>query len=62
MIRERTIEGLHRAKLQGKIVGRPKGKKDAKPRRKSGYILREASKKKIADQENGIYKPIENYL
>jgi putative DNA-invertase from lambdoid prophage Rac len=47
LIRERTIEGLHRVKLQGKIVGRPKGKKDAKPRRKSGYILREASKKKM---------------
>ena len=36
LIRERTIEGLKRAKLQGKKVGRPKGSKDTKKRKKSG--------------------------
>ncbi|MFN7253537.1 MAG: recombinase family protein, partial [Anaerobacillus sp.] len=42
LIRERTIEGLRRAKQQGKPSGRPKGSKDTRPRKKSGYILREA--------------------
>jgi DNA invertase Pin-like site-specific DNA recombinase len=40
LIRERTMEGIHRARMQGKHLGRPKGKKDSKPRRKSGYFLR----------------------
>lgn len=44
LIRERTLEGLHRARMQGKILGRPKGKKDSKPRRKSGYYLRYVGK------------------
>jgi len=44
LIRERTLEGLYRAKAQGKILGRPKGSKDKKDRRKSGYHLRYASK------------------
>lgn len=39
LIRERTIEGLRRAKLQGKNAGRPKGSKDGKKRKKSGYII-----------------------
>jgi putative DNA-invertase from lambdoid prophage Rac len=42
LIRERTKEGLHRAKLQGKSLGRPKGSRDRKPRKKSGYHLRYA--------------------
>jgi len=42
IIRERTLEGLARAKSQGKSLGRPKGSKDARPRRKSGYLLRYA--------------------
>lgn len=37
---ERTKAGLERAKRQGKRLGRPEGKKDTKPRRKSGYFLR----------------------
>lgn len=45
IIRERTIAGLERAKSQGKIIGRPPGKKDSRPRRKSGYHLRWAGKK-----------------
>ena len=40
LIRERTMEGIHRARVQGKHLGRPKGKKDSKVRRKSGYFLR----------------------
>jgi len=40
LIRERTLEGIHRARMQGKHLGRPAGKKDSKPRRKSGYFLR----------------------
>ena len=62
LIRERTIEGLHRAKLQGKQSGRPKGSKDTKQRRKSGYILREANKRKSLDESQGIHKGIESYL
>lgn len=62
IIRERTIEGLKRAKEKGKKFGRPYGSKDSKPRRKSGYILREAMKKKAKDQENGSFKGIEDYL
>ena len=62
LIRERTIEGLRRAKLQGKQAGRPKGSKDTKKRRKSGYILREAMKKQKIDLNNGIVKMIDNYI
>ncbi|MCK6648728.1 MAG: recombinase family protein [Bacteroidia bacterium] len=62
LIRERTIEGLKRAKAQGKVAGRPKGSKDSKPRRKSGYILRMALKRKSKDELLGINKSIESYL
>ena len=62
LIRERTIEGLRRAKMQGKKAGRPKGSKDTKKRRKSGYILREAKKRQMVDERNGIYKNVEEYL
>ena len=34
LIKERTLEGLHRAKLSGKHIGRPKGSKDKKKRKK----------------------------
>lgn len=37
---ERTKAGLERAKRQGKKLGRPRGVKDSKERRKSGYYLR----------------------
>jgi DNA invertase Pin-like site-specific DNA recombinase len=40
LIRERTISKLNYLKKQGKILGRPKGSKDKKERRKSGYYLR----------------------
>lgn len=62
LIRERTIEGLRRAKHQGKALGRPKGSKDQKQRRKSGYILRAAKHKQKNSQEKGQYKSIEEYL
>lgn len=44
LIRERTLEGLNRAKLQGKTLGRPKGSKDQKRRKKGGYYLRYKNK------------------
>ncbi|MFP4555560.1 MAG: recombinase family protein [Bacteroidales bacterium] len=62
LIRERTIEGLKRAKQQGKQAGRPKGSKDTKKRKKSGYILREAKKRQKLDEGNGTNKSIEAYL
>lgn len=43
LIRERTFDGLERAKQQGKILGRPKGSKDKASRRKSGYWERWAN-------------------
>lgn len=39
-LRERIMLGLSRAKKEGKKLGRPKGSKDSKRRRKSGYLLR----------------------
>jgi len=62
LIRERTIEGLRRSKLQGKIPGRPKGSKDSKQRRKSGYIIREAKKRQKVDVDQGIHKTVESYM
>ena len=62
LIRERTLEGLRRAKKQGKSVGRPRGSKDKKPRKKSGYILREARKRQSVDGKNGINRAIDSYL
>ena len=44
LIRERTMLGLDRARKEGKTLGRPKGRKDAKSRRKSGYYARYAGK------------------
>jgi len=62
LISERTKEGLKRAKSQGKQLGRPKGSKDKNKRRKSGYILREAKKRKLQDENSGKYKSIQAYL
>lgn len=62
LIRERTLEGLRRTKIQGTILGRPKGSKDSKPRPKAGYLIREAIKKKEQDAKKGINKNINNYL
>jgi len=62
LIRERTLEGLRRAKLQGKQSGRPEGSKDTKKRKKSGYILREAKKRQKFDTDAGITKGISEYI
>ncbi|MDQ3190005.1 MAG: recombinase family protein [Bacteroidota bacterium] len=62
LISERTKEGLARAKSEGKSAGRPKGAKDSKKRKKSGYILRAAKAKQVIAEKKGIYKNIENYI
>jgi len=49
LIRERTIVGFNKFRAQGKVPGRPKGRKDSKQRKKSGYILLEAKKRQDAD-------------
>lgn len=59
---ERTILGVQRAKKQGKHVGRPRGKRDSSPRKKSGYFLREAMKRKRVDESKGVFLPIEEYI
>ena len=45
LIRERTFEGLDRAKAEGTKLGRPVGSKDGKERRKSGYWRRYSKEK-----------------
>jgi DNA invertase Pin-like site-specific DNA recombinase len=42
---ERTKAGLERAKANGKVLGRPKGAKDTKRRKRSGYLLRWQNKR-----------------
>jgi len=54
LIRERTLDGLARARAQGKHIGRPKGKKDGKVRRKSGYHLRYAGKKAVNNYQGRV--------
>jgi len=62
LISERTCEGLDRAKKEGKKLGRRKGSKDKKVRRKSGYILRHATERKRKDEQKGVYKDLDNYI
>ena len=68
LISERTKIALQRKKRllesegEGKSLGRPKGSRDKKPRRKSGYVLRHAQEKQKADAKKGNHKPIEDYL
>ena len=62
LIRERTIEGLYRAKNKGKTLGRPRGSKDSKKRRTAGYILREAYKRQVVEKRKGVIRPIEQYI
>jgi len=61
LISERTKIALKR-KAASFTLGRPKGSKDKKPRRKSGYILRHAREKQEIDSKKGNHKPIEDYL
>ena len=51
LITERINLGLERAKLKGKKLGRPKGKKDSKRRRKSGYYQRWSKKTSPQDED-----------
>ena len=62
LIQERINAGLKRAKEDGKKLGRPKGSKDTKRRRKSGYWSRWANERKEEYREKtGINKGIENF-
>lgn len=61
LISERTKKGIRRAKLEGKYVGRPRGSKDKKRRKRSGYLLREAKARQKKDQDQGNYQDIEEY-
>ncbi len=58
----RTKIGIERARSQNKQIGRRKGQKDRNPRKKTGYILREARKRRLLDEQRGIFKPLEDYL
>lgn len=62
IIRERTIEGIAKARSKGKLLGRPKGRKDSKPRPKSGYYIREANKRKGQDEIKGVFQSLETYI
>lgn len=62
LISERTKEGIRRARLKGKTLGRPKGSKDKKRRRRSGYILRMAKERQTTDQDKGIHRDIGYYI
>jgi DNA invertase Pin-like site-specific DNA recombinase len=42
---ERTKAGVEKAKSNGRCLGRPPGRKDSSPRRKSGYYARYITKK-----------------
>ena len=53
LVRERTMDGLARAKGQGKRLGRPPGSADRAPRRKVGYLLREERLRKARSAEQG---------
>ncbi len=59
IIRERILLGLERRKKEGKPLGRPKGSKDKKRRRRSGYINRWAGKKTTPIKTGDFLK--ENY-
>ena len=63
LISQRTREGLARVKSQGLVkLGRPKGSTDKKVRKKSGYYLKEARKRQLKDEKNGVHRSIEEYL
>lgn len=62
IISERTRDGIARAKAKGKKLGRPMGSKDKEKRSKSGYILREANKRKKINDNQGNYQALETYI
>lgn len=64
LISQRTKDALARIRANNpeKKLGRPVGSKDMKVRKKSGYILREANKRKLVDESVGIHKSIDHYI
>lgn len=57
LIRDRTMAGLERAKLEGKVSGRPRRTLSAYQRNKALEILAEdphISQRKLAEQFDGI--------
>lgn len=62
LISERTREGLARAKLKGRKLGRPNGATDMKRRKRSGYVLRDAGKLQERDEKMKVFKPIDYYI
>lgn len=62
LISERTKEGLERLKSKGIKLGRKVGCKDSKTRPKSGYYIREAKKRKLKDEKNEVFLPLETYI
>ena len=52
LIRERTLDGLERARREGKHIGRPFGSKDSYRRKRSGYWLKHAAKRTREKYEN----------
>ncbi len=52
IIRERTLDGLERARREGKHLGRPFGSKDTYKRKRSGYWLNHAAKRTREKYEN----------
>ena len=56
LISERVKAGLARKKAQGYRLGRPKGSKDKKYRRKTGYHLRWAGKKTPPESDEGLLR------
>ena len=57
LIVARTKAGLERAKREGKKLGRPRGSRDKKYRRKSGYIIRWAKSKKSSPMNEPVFSP-----
>ena len=62
LISYRTRASLNRLKVAGVKLGRPAGARDKNKRRKSGYLLREARKRQVIDENSGNYKDIETYF
>ena len=50
---ERTLAGLARAVKGGKRLGRPKGRKDKKKRKRTGYLMRYA-RDSVMVNTNGV--------
>jgi DNA invertase Pin-like site-specific DNA recombinase len=62
LISERTKEGIRRAKISGKTLGRPIGAKDKSRRRRGGYLLRMARERQRVDQAKGLHTDLEEYI